>query len=143
MENSSHLTILLIDENPRTRWEVIAALLSVGFSSNVIMVNAERPARDALASEEKFDLIIADPFAYLGHGVEMMAEMRNHPIGKHIPMLVYSSCRKKSWDGAACVPKPAHGALLAGAILRCLPRGRLEVISPPAARAIALSSYSS
>ncbi|HXK37532.1 MAG TPA: hypothetical protein VJ579_00475 [Candidatus Paceibacterota bacterium] len=143
MSTSQNITLALIDENPRTRWEIVAALLGVGLTAKVISIENQQSAREVLSGEERIDLIIADPFAFLGHGVEIIATIRTHSAGKHLPLLIYSSCGKKNWGGAVCVPKPAHSVQLAGAILRCLPRGRLSMLSPLAARAIALSSPTS
>lgn len=140
MNNSPQISILLVDENPRTKWEIIAALLSVGFTAHVVVVDKQITHRELLSGKEQFDVIVVDPFAFLGHGVEIISELRMHPLAKHIPMLVYSTCSKKAWGGAMYIPKPAHSAQLAGAILHCLPQEQIAALSPVAARAIALSS---
>lgn len=140
MNTALHISILLIDENPRTRWEVIAALLSVGVTAEVKSITTLHSTREMFAGQQNYDLIIIDPLTFSGHGVEIIAELKVHPYSKHIPLLVYSSCRKKDWSGAVCVSKSAYSALLAGAILQSIPRTRLGVLSPHAARALAVAS---
>lgn len=136
MNNTPQISILLIDENPRTRWEIIAAFLSVGIIAEVIIANANDTPKDLFAGTRKFNMIVVDPFSYVGHGIEMMEALRAYPISKHIPVLIYSACAKKDWGGAMCVNKPAHSAVLAGALLRTLPQDALTGLPTRSERAL-------
>lgn len=139
MNNTSQLSILLIDENPRSRWEIIAAFLSVGLTAEVIIADELDTPKELFAGTRKFNMIVADPYAYRGHAVELIAALRNYALSKRVPVLIYSACDQKDWNGSICITKPAHSAVLAGALLRTLPQDALTGLPTRTERAGAIA----
>ncbi len=140
METQHEIRILLIDENPKVRWSITAALASLGILSKVTVVDRVCSVNDLFMGEAEFDLAIVDPFALLGHGVELFASMHAHPIGKHLPVLIYTASHKEKWNGSHLLTKPAHNDDLAIAILQTIPQSKVSELPVSAVRALTTAS---
>lgn len=139
MKKEHELSVLVVDQDPRVRWEVSAALLRVGYSSHIVAISTPTTATEVFGSSDRsFDVLVIDPLAFLGEGAELLAQIREHPSGSTIPTIIYSMVDGGHWHTCGYIEKPAAGDILAGAILRCVGLKGLVPLTAQAAQAIAL-----
>ena len=80
--------VLIVDDSLTVRMDLAEAFEAAGF--HPLLCSSIREARDALVAQA-IDLVILDVLLTDGDGVELLKEIRTHPVTCELPILMLSS----------------------------------------------------